>query len=451
MNKKSYVAILCSHAVLVLLSFSAPSFAKITPEQAVRLGNDLTPLGGTMAGNVDGTIPAYTGGMDTPPAGWTPDKGYIDPFFNEQPLFTITAANMAQHEGKITAGMRALLIRYPQFKMPIYPTHRTASLPENIEAKVKAEAVNVELKEFGLANLNGSTTPFPIPENGLEAILNHNVRYLGGGLERNYIQVPVRPHGNYLLVKAQERRVYDQNLDSHTENRLFNFTGKFLAPASLTGNITLVHEPVDQVKEPRSAWIYSVGSRRVRRAPTVAYDSPVDGSEGLITTDDLDAFNGAPDRYDWKLLGKREMYVGYNAYGIASKNLAYDQIIKPGTPDSNLMRYELHRVWVVEAMLKEGERHIYGRRTFYIDEDSWSILATDSYDIRGELWRVGIHPLIQYYDAQVPWYSVSVWHDLNSGGYMISGLANEERAPWKFGVHAKSADFEPAMLRRLGR
>ncbi|WP_256667484.1 DUF1329 domain-containing protein [Pseudomonas sp. ANT_J28] len=334
--------------------------------------------------------------------------------------------------------------------MPIYSSHRTASLPPNIEAKVKKEAVNVELNGFGLVNLNGSTTPFPIPANGLEAIWNHNVRFLGGGIERTFIQTPVRATGSYSLIRAQELRVYDQNLDSHTENRLFNFIGKFLDPASLVGNISLVHEPVDQVKEPRSAWIYSVGQRRVRRAPIIAYDTPVDGSEGLITTDDYDAFNGAPDRYDWKLLGKREMYVGYNAYHIASKTLTYDQILTPNTPNANYMRYELHRVWVVEAKIRDGARHVYGRRTFYIDEDSWSILATDAYDTRGQLWRVGLHPLVQYYDAQVPWYSVSIWHDLNSGSYLISGLANEERAPWKFGVHAKAADFEPGELRRLG-
>jgi hypothetical protein len=450
MNNKFHAARLRIIALSILLALSTPAIAKITAEQAARLGNDLTPLGGEMAGNADGTIPAYTGGMQTVPPGWTPEQGYIDPFADEQPLFTITAANMAQYEDKLSAGMRALLAKYPQFKMPIYPSHRTASLPANIEAKVKKEAVNVELNGFGLANLNSSTTPFPIPANGLEAIWNHNTRYLGGGVKRNFIQTPVRASGSYSLIRAQELRVYNQNLDHQAENRLFNFIGKFLAPASLVGNIALVHEPIDQVKEPRSAWIYSVGQRRVRRAPIIAYDTPIEGSEGLITNDDYDAFNGAPDRYDWKLLGKQEMYVGYNAYRIASKELTYDQILSLGTPNADLMRYELHRVWIVEATSRDGSRHVYGRRTFYIDEDSWSILATDAYDSRGQLWRAGLYPLVQYYDAQVPWYSVSVWHDLNSGNYMVSGLANEERDPWQFGVRAKAADFEPAALRRLG-
>jgi len=434
----------------LLLALSAPAAAAISAAEAARLGQDLTPVGGEVAGNAEGSIPAYTGGLESPPAGWTATQGYINPFADESPLFTITANNMEEYREKLTPGMQALLQKYPQFKMPVYPTHRTASLPDAVEARVKEQAVNVRLNGFGLENLNGSTTPFPIPQSGLEAIWNHNVRYLGGGIDRNFIQTPVRANGSYMLVEANERRVFDENMDQHTENRLYNFTGKILSPASLTGNITLVHEPIDQVKEPRSAWIYSIGQRRVRRAPIIAYDAAIEGSEGLITQDDYDGYNGAPDRYDWKLLGKREMYIPYNAYGIASKDLTYDQIMTAGTVNSDFMRYELHRVWVVEATLQEGKRHVYQRRVFFMDEDSWNIVATDAYDTRNNLWRVAMHPIVQYYDAQVPWYSASIWHDLNSGAYLVSGLANEESKPWEFGVRARTSEFEPSALRRMG-
>ena len=434
----------------LLLALSAPAAAAISAAEAARLGQDLTPVGGEVAGNAEGSIPAYTGGLESPPAGWTATQGYINPFADESPLFTITANNMEEYREKLTPGMQALLQKYPQFKMPVYPTHRTASLPDAVEARVKEQAVNVRLNGFGLENLNGSTTPFPIPQNGLEAIWNHNVRYLGGGIDRNFIQTPVRANGSYMLVEANERRVFDENMDQHTENRLYNFTGKILSPASLTGNITLVHEPIDQVKEPRSAWIYSIGQRRVRRAPIIAYDAAIEGSEGLITQDDYDGYNGAPDRYDWKLLGKREMYSPYNAYDVASKELAYDQIMTAGTVNSDFMRYELHRVWVVEATLQEGKRHVYQRRVFFMDEDSWNIVATDAYDTRNNLWRVAMHPIVQYYDAQVAWYSASIWHDLNSGAYLVSGLANEESKPWEFGVRARTSEFEPSALRRMG-
>ena len=144
------------------------------------------------------------------------------------------------------------------------------------------------------------------------------------------------------------------------------------APARLAGGILLVHETLDQVKKPRDAWLYNPGQRRVRRAPQVAYDNPGTAADNMRTTDQLDMFNGAPDRYDWKLVGKREIYVPYNSYRLQDPKLKYKDIITPLHINPDHLRYELHRVWVVEATLQTGERHIYKKRVFYIDEDSWS-------------------------------------------------------------------------------
>ena len=226
--------------------------------------------------------------------------------------------------------------------------------------------------------------------------------------------------------------------------------GYFTEPATLHGTAFLVHEPLDQVAESRSAWIYNAGSRRVRRAPDLAYDGVNDGSEGMVVTDQIDGYNGAPDRYDWQLLGKREIYVPYNTYRLSDKTLKYRDILGKHTINADLVRYELHRVWVVEATLKPGQRHIYGRRTFYIDEDSWSVLAEDAYDLRGGLWRVALHGLIQCYDVQVPWYRFSIYHDLDSRSYITGGYDNEIREPIRFGVRGKVGDFQPDALRRLG-
>lgn len=438
-------------AAAILLTLSAQVQAKISADEAARLGTDLTPLGGEMAGNADGSIPAYTGGLLQPPAGWSTDKGYIDPFANEKPLFTITAANMAQYKDKLTPGMQALLAKYPSFKMPVYPTHRTAAVPAAVAAKVKQEAVNVELNGFGLNNLNGSTTPFPIPKNGLEAIWNHTVRYLGGGVQRTFSSFPVRGSGDYYNLRILENRVFDTNMDQQSDNRMFNFTARFLSPATLAGTVQLVHEPIDQVREMRTAWIYNVGQRRVRRAPDLAYDNVNDGTEGLRVTDDFDGYNGAPDRYDWKLVGKQEMYVPYNDYKLGSKDVPYKDILTPNTPNTDMMRYELHRVWVVEGTLRPDAKHVYGKRVMFLDEDSWTLLASDAYDTRGSLWRVGVHPLVQYYDAQVPWYRANIWHDLTNGSYYLAGLANEEKEPWKFGVKGRFVDFQQDALRRLGK
>jgi len=169
-----------------------------------------------------------------------------------------------------------------------------------------------------------------------------------------------------------------------------------------------------------------------------------------VVTDQFDGYNGAPDRYDWKLLGKREIYVPYNTYRIGDKKLKYKEIIGKHTINADLVRYELHRVWVVEATLKPGQRHVYARRTFYLDEDSWSVLAEDAYDGHGELWRVAFQGLVQYYDALVPWYQFGIVHDLNSGSYIVGGLDNEIKEPIQFGAKANISEFQPDALRRLG-
>ena len=433
------------------------ALAKVSPEQAARLGSDeLTPMGAERAGNADGTIPRWEGGYQDLPAGYTEGERLVDPFSADEPLFTITAENVDQYADKLSPGQIAMFRRYPDtYQMPVYPTRRSARLPENEYDLIKEWATKTDLVAGGNGLVDfKANVPFPIPQTGIEVIWNLITRYRTPlGVKRRYIQAPVQANGAFAPVLFEEEAIFANRFpENPNPNRLFVFLQRILAPARLEGDVLLVHENVDQVKEPRSAWVYNAGQRRVRRAPNIAYDGPGVASDGLRTADDLDLFNGAPDRYNWELVGKRELYIPYNAYALRRGDLAYTDIIKPGHMDPQYLRYELHRVWVVEATLKDDARHIYARRTFYVDEDTWQIAVVDHYDGRGELWKMKEGHMVMHYQVAVPWLAAESLHDLISGRYVVIGLDNEERGyQYDFDYVGDFEDFTPAALRRAGR
>lgn len=420
-------------------------------QSADDLGKTLTPMGAIKAANADGSIPEWTGGITKPPAGWTPGTIEIDPYADDKVKFTITAANMAQYEDKLPEGLKALLKQYPSYKMNVYPTHRSASYPKRIYDETIANGKRAKLVDGG-NGVEGAKegVPFPIPKEGVEAVWNHLLRYRGEGSERMVGQVNPQTDGSYTLIMLHEqvKYLYSAPGGTTTNNSLY-FLQEVTSPARLAGEILLVHETINQVKEPRSAWTYNPGQRRVRRAPNVAYDNPGTASDGLRTTDNFDIFSGAPDRYDWKLVGRKEMYVPYNSYKLHSKDVKYDDIVKPNHINQDLARYELHRVWVVEATLKAGTSHIYAKRRFYIDEDSWQIVVADHLDGRGQMWRVAESHGINYYSVPTYWSTLDALYDLQSGRYTAIGLDNQE-APYKFDVKYSDADFSPDSLRRAG-
>lgn len=427
------------------------TYASVSQETANKLGQELTPMGSEQAANADGTIPEWTGGLASAPEGWNPKQGYTDPFANEKPLYTITAENYEQYQDNLNPGMIALMKKYPNFTMPVYETHRTFANPQAVYDRSKELATKTSMEGESLLGYTQPGVPFPIANTAEEVMYNHLTRWYGG-YDRCADWLPVQPDGSYYRVGFCTNVIQATNMDRVKDNNdLFYIFANYDAPATLVGTIYLVHDTIDKTKGARRAWIYNAGQRRVRRAPDLAYDNIDDGTEGMRITDDWWGFIGAMDRFDWKLVGKKEMYIPYNAYKLSDSTLKYEDMLDKGHVKSDLMRYELHRVWEVEATLKDGVSHIYKKRKFYLDEDSWMVVFQDAYDSRDNLWRVYSNPLMQAYDAQVMIQRAFIAHDLVSGTVIASQLDNERKQPAiKFNEKGRYADFQTSAIRRRG-
>lgn len=444
---------------LSLLGSSLLAQAKVSEAEAARLGQDLTPVGAEKASNADGSIPTWSGKWrGTPPqvkfAG--PGSPYPDPYADEKPLFVITAQNMDLYADNLSDGEKALLKRYPTtFKMPVYPSHRDFRLDEASEAFIKQNALHAELSEDGYGTRNAwGASPFPIPQNGNELMFNHTMQGRASTEEANYVQAVNYADGNkvfetvnYKIFSIWSTPGYDL---SNAEGVLSHFLLTNLEPVRKKGEIVVGHEYINPVSQPRQAWQYSPGQRRVRRAPTVGYDSPT-GAGGFRVYDEDRLFNGAADRYNWTIVGKKELFIPYHNYKIDDPSVTQEQLLSTsGHINPEYMRYEKHRVWVLEAKLKPGARHIYAKRVLYLDEDSWAATLADNYDSRGQFWRTNMQTSIYAYDLQRFHARLGMYHDLIAGSYMVDRLLEKQKPALLNASTFTASDFTPGNLRKLG-
>jgi len=430
-----------------------PAFAKVTAAEADHLGKDLTCVGAEKAGNKDGTIPEFSGKwLGTPPGmTYTPHVGEhpIDPYPNDKPLFSITAQNVAQYGDKLSDGQKAMFARYPKtFRIDVYPSRRDFRYADFVCASAKTNALNSEVGTDGLFVKNGvkGSAPFPIPKTAMEVFWNHTLPY------RAYTDSTLRDYGNVLSSGAvawgralnlsygivNDPKDAGKPLEGvQAYNRSFTYL-----PERDKGTVTVTSEPLDFATAKRLAWTYDPGTRRVRQLPEFGFDQPLAFTGGKMTIDSDRIFNGTPERYDFKLLGKREMYIPYNTYKMHAKTVKYADLVKPGHENPDYIRYELHRVWVLEATLKKGFRHVYGKRTLFIDEDTWHTVMGDYYDTRGQLWQWGFIGYYYAFDAQIFNAGSSFYHDLNSGGYIAYNLFQEQPK----GPILNKGDMTPSMF-----
>jgi hypothetical protein len=439
---------------LALLFVAAAANAGVSQEEAARLDADLTPLGAERAANGDGTIPAWTGGLTAPPPSYRPGSHHVDPYAGDARLFTVTAADLAARGHLLCDGQKALLQAYPDtWRLHVYPSRRSAAYPDWVYRAVRENATRASLIEEGKGSVADARIgpPFPIPRRGVEVIWNHNLRWRGARVQRSEGIAAVTLRGRYRVVLLDQlmgmpygARQPDA-FGKEYPNVLLALKAKLIAPSRLAGSASLVIEPIDQTNDPRRSWLYDRDLRRVFRVPWFAYDFPAPYNDDLRTIDDLWLFNGPPDRFDWELVGKREMLIPYNAYRLHGSGIGPGDMLRKRHLEPELVRYELHRVWVVAGTLKPGAKHIYSRRVFYVDEDSWQIAVAESYDSKGRLWRVNEAHAVQLYDVPVLWSTLEVFHDLRQQRYLVNGLDNQRQA-WRFSEGSDPREFSPNAL-----
>jgi hypothetical protein len=408
----------------------AAAHAGVTADEAKQLGSTLTAFGAEKAASKDGLIPEYNGGLTSIPAGFVKGGGMRpDPYADDQPRLVITGKTIAGHEDQLTAGTRELLKRYPSYRVDVYPTRRSVNYPKFIIENTARNALNARTSDGGVG-LDGALAgvPFPVPKTGYEVMWNHLLRYQGQAMFIKYDSWNIDVSGHPTLATTGE--IYEdfplsdpKRSETAKQGEVFFRTKlNYTAPARRAGEGLMVFDAVNPLVQARKVWQYLPGQRRVKLAPDVAYDTPNPGSAGASTYDDAWVFNGAMDRYDFKLIGKKEMIVPYNDYKLAYHTVAAD-VTTPKHINPDLVRWELHRVWVVEATLKPGKRHIYSKRVFYVDEDSWVAVASDEYDGRGQLYRSSFDHMTFSYDVQAVQSGNHMIYDFVSGSYNISGLS----------------------------
>lgn len=447
------------HAVRWLIACSSLAGgleAAVAPNVAERLKSDLTPMGAERAGNADGTIPAWTGGVATPPHGYTPGAPRAELFTDEKPLFAITSANVGTYAAKLPEGQKALLTKFADYRIDVYPSHRSAAAPAAVYANVYANATRAEATPEGVSHgVTGAVggVPFPIPRSGIEIVWNHLLAFWGVAREDHMRTYVMSSDGVLELTNAYREIVdfpyYYPGARPDTFGKYY-FKRREISdgPPSLAGRAYLLWQPIDAARDPVAAWQYLPRERRVRRSPALTYDTPTPDGAGIESFDDYYMFSGSPDHYRFRALGKAEMYIPYNNNRFPLAPIA--RVAGPRHANPDLLRYELHRVWVVDATLAPGKRHLAPHRRFYVDEDTWFIVYCDAWDDEGRLWKFSqaLMYVVPDLPAVVP--ASQFVYDLIGGGYVLAFAFNDEAVQYKLTPPHRESEYSPETLAAEG-
>jgi hypothetical protein len=423
---------------------------------------ELNPMGGIVVGNSEGTIPTWTGGLQRQDL---VEDRVSDPYASDQKLYSVTAANMKNYSAVLSRGQRAMLRKFSDsFEIPVYTSRRSASYPQYVYEALDYNREHAELitagEKSGIKNAR-ATSPFPVPETGLEAIWNHLVRWRGIHLKRETSWVAVTAGGNYRPALLSEEIAFPYASPDYNQGNIAQDSSasslpefhrsmvaakqKFLSPGQISGKGTLLYDSYDYTRYARIRWAYSPQLRRVLRLPRARLDLPNPGSEGIINFDDTDMFRGSPELFDWELAGRQELLIPYNGYRLRDRDLGYKDLINKHHLNQLHTRYELHRVWKLIATAKNQSKSAYSKRIFYLDEDTWQIVLSEKYDAAGELvFHAEAHTL-NFYDVPVVFTGTIAHYNLKTGRFFVTDI-NNTLLPYKWSNEINPRDFSPNAL-----
>ncbi len=451
--KKNILTILGLSFAITLIFWNS-AFSAVSEEEAGKLKTTLTPLGAEKAGNADGTIPAWEGGLTKQVTGFKNGGKRSDVFPDEKPLFSITSKNMEQYAGKLTEGTQAMLSKYPGvYRIDVYPTHRTHAAPDWVYENTYKNALNGKLDGDVPANVYGGI-PFPVPKSGTEVIWNHLLRWRGTAWNAEFTGWVGTSNGKHVMLLDTQNDTQisyylpDGSLDTYSGNyylvRSINVGPPIRAGEAITGR-------VNQKMGKSQTWVYITGQRRVRKLPLSCCDTPTPFSAGMASFDEVDVFTEtvSVERFNWKIVGKKEMFIPYNT----NKHLEPEKpedIFSDHYLNPDYIRWELHRVWVLEATLRDGQRHTSPRNLYYIDEDSWTAVLADRWDANDNLWRSLITLPIAVPDIPAVVNTTWGYYDLLGGTFFINMVMTGKNSQYEVMPKYPDRVFTPAAMRGEG-
>ena len=426
--------------------------AALPEHDALALKTTLTPVGATRAGNEAGTIPAWTGGYRTVSPGYQQGAIRPDPFAGESRMFSITATNFRSYSDSLPEGARALFEKYADYRMDIFPSHRTAAAPDWVYANIYRNATSAHAAREGIAyGIEGAAggIPFPIPADGFEAVWNHLLAFWGPAREVNVSTYVVSADG--VIDKTVTYREIADFPYYYRDAKPDSFGGYYfrtlqtaIGPSRKAGQGYLNWQPINTRRYNFAAWRLLPGEHRARKAPSISYDVPDPDTEGLESLDEYYLFFGGLDHYDFRLLGKKELFIPYNNNRLYQRPAS--EILGSAHANPDDLRYELHRVWVVEGTLARGQHDIVSRRRLYLDEDTWLAAYSDSWDDRGRLWKFGHGTMYLMPEIPAVILGSQFVYDLELGGYVFGFAFNGESSAYKVTDPHNPAVFTPGSM-----